>query len=650
MTAHLSWSMLRERWKLFAGTILTVAVAVGITQASLLALVTAATAQMPAGLSEAEQLIVRDGYDGAVSLLGITVGLAFFVSIFVIGATFSFTVAQRHKAIALLRLVGAGRLQVRGVLMTEAIIIGLLGTVIGIALGILVAKLQDDVLRGFGFVPSDFRTEWHGWIVAVSVGIGVVVSLLASWLSARRASKIRPLDALNDGSQTDKVMTASRWVAGGIGIFGGIAMALLSPVAAADGRAALALGMCVFMVSGLSAWSPLVVPAIARLIAGLFLIVAPSSPIRELVAANLRMGVRRTAAMAAPMIVLTGLVTGLAGSINSTATAAHHELQNSLASDVIALSDKPLDDLLKQSGVPVVSSTEIEAVAHVQASDYEESPLSDTTAQAKFIDPAKYVQTHNLNALTDGLRKLSAHTVALDPDLAEMMRVKVGDSTTITVDGHAWRLDVAAIIPTNFVAQPSVWLSSSLLKDVAGSALGARQTSVKLEDKAQQDRLLDFLRDHSVDAQTTASWIAQANRQAGRANSQVLTVILGLSVIFTMIAIVNAIIIATVDRQREFAILSLSGLTRMQVGAVALSESAVTIATGLILGALAATGTILGMNSAASQLVGQQITEIPWLALFGCVAVVTILTILTTIASVALIIRQSPIEIAADRE
>lgn len=69
----------------------------------------------------------------------------------------------------------------------------------------------------------------------------------------------------------------------------------------------------------------------------------------------------------------------------------------------------------------------------MQASDDVETPLKDTTAHAVFIDPAAYAQTHNLAPLTEGLRSLAANSVALDPDLADMMRVKIGDTAIITV-------------------------------------------------------------------------------------------------------------------------------------------------------------------------------------------------------------------------
>lgn len=155
------------------------ALAVALTQASLLALVSATTADVPGGLPEIDALAIREGYAGAVALLGIVVGIVFFVSIFIVSSTFAFAVAQRRRDMALLRLVGAGRQQVRRLLIGEAVLVGAIGTLVGIPTGVLVADAQDRLLVGLDLVPEGFQTEWQMWIVLVSCGVGVVVAALA---------------------------------------------------------------------------------------------------------------------------------------------------------------------------------------------------------------------------------------------------------------------------------------------------------------------------------------------------------------------------------------------------------------------------------------------------------------------------------------
>ena len=104
---RMSWSTFRDRWPVFIGAILTVSLGVALAQASLLALVSAASPSVPPELSPTEETALRDGLASAVSMLGIMVGISVFIAFFIVGSTFSFTVAQRSRDFALLRLVVA---------------------------------------------------------------------------------------------------------------------------------------------------------------------------------------------------------------------------------------------------------------------------------------------------------------------------------------------------------------------------------------------------------------------------------------------------------------------------------------------------------------------------------------------------------------
>ncbi len=116
----MSWSTFRERWQLFVGSVLTVSVGVALVQASLLTLLAAVSPATPPGLSGAEEVALDDRLAAAVSLLGMIAGISVFVAFFVVGSTFSFTVAQRSRDFGLLRLVGASRIVVKAGGLSEA--------------------------------------------------------------------------------------------------------------------------------------------------------------------------------------------------------------------------------------------------------------------------------------------------------------------------------------------------------------------------------------------------------------------------------------------------------------------------------------------------------------------------------------------------
>src|SRR5262245_39336769 len=138
----MSWSTFRDRWQVFLGAIVTVCLGVALVQSSLLTLISAATADVPPGLPAAQARAISDGYVAAVSLLGIGLGLSTFVAVFIVSSTFAFTVAQRRRDLALLRLTGASRGQVRRLLLGEALLLGTVGSALGIVAGLPVMRLQ----------------------------------------------------------------------------------------------------------------------------------------------------------------------------------------------------------------------------------------------------------------------------------------------------------------------------------------------------------------------------------------------------------------------------------------------------------------------------------------------------------------------------
>ncbi len=106
---RLSVGAVRGRWQLFAGAVVAVALGVGLVQSGLQVLAATDQPVVPAGLSAYDRARVREGYVGAATLLGMSVMLAVFLTVFIVSTTFGFTVVQRRRELGLLRLVGAQR-------------------------------------------------------------------------------------------------------------------------------------------------------------------------------------------------------------------------------------------------------------------------------------------------------------------------------------------------------------------------------------------------------------------------------------------------------------------------------------------------------------------------------------------------------------
>ena len=126
--------------------------------------------------------------------------IALFVGAFIIFNTFSITVAQRLREFAMLRTLGATRRQVLQAVTAEALVIGLLSSLIGLACGYLVALGIGALFSavGFGLPTNSPSLAVRTVVLALIVGVGV--TLLASIGPARRATKIPPIAALREGA------------------------------------------------------------------------------------------------------------------------------------------------------------------------------------------------------------------------------------------------------------------------------------------------------------------------------------------------------------------------------------------------------------------------------------------------------------------
>ena len=140
--------------------------------------------------------------------------ISLFVGGFTIFNTFSIIVGQRTRELALLRIVGANRRQVFRSVLGEAVITGLVSSVIGLGLGVLAALGLEALLRGFGITlpPGSLVFEPRTAIVGLLVGVGVTV--VAALGPARGAVRIPPVAALDDRRSGPAASLRRRFIAG----------------------------------------------------------------------------------------------------------------------------------------------------------------------------------------------------------------------------------------------------------------------------------------------------------------------------------------------------------------------------------------------------------------------------------------------------
>jgi putative ABC transport system permease protein len=128
--------------------------------------------------------------------------IAVFVGAFTIFNTFTILVGQRTREFGLLRMLGAGRSQVLGIVALEALVLGLIASTIGIAAGYGIAVLLRELLNAFDFNVPERAFPVRSRTIVASYAVGVLVTVIASIIPAWRASRLSPLDALRASSST----------------------------------------------------------------------------------------------------------------------------------------------------------------------------------------------------------------------------------------------------------------------------------------------------------------------------------------------------------------------------------------------------------------------------------------------------------------
>jgi putative ABC transport system permease protein len=119
-------------------------------------------------------------------------GLSLVIAILGIVNTLMLSVAERTREIGLLRAVGLGKGQLTGMIVVEAVLIALYGTLLGLALGVGIASVVPRVLESQGFTALAIPWPQLGLILAGAAAVGVLAALLPS----RRANKIPVLEAI----------------------------------------------------------------------------------------------------------------------------------------------------------------------------------------------------------------------------------------------------------------------------------------------------------------------------------------------------------------------------------------------------------------------------------------------------------------------
>ncbi len=516
--------------------------------------------------------------------------IAVLVGAFLIFNTFSITIAQRSRELALLRTIGATRRQVLTSVMLEALVIGLLGSVVGTLLGLLFARAINALFKALSIDLPSTHTVLASRTIIVCLLTGTLVTLAGALAPALRATRVAPVEALREASAPTgtRLGRIAPYLAGLLILGGGglVVGGLLAKGGDTTTKLLGAAGGAVLLILGVALISPRFIRPIARLVA------APMERFTKLVGRlareNATRNPGRTAVTSAALMIGLALVLFVTIFANGLRASIEDVISRTFAGDLAVLHTDGFTPI--PAGVaPVVAR--VPGVATVSALKGAQTRLNGKggTQPAHEIDPATLPAVYRFDWKQGSSRTLSelgSDGMLVEERVATSEHLKVGDRvatagpsgrTTLVVRGiykdqgllQGYAIGRAAF--DHLARQPRV--DSVLVKLDKGANLPAVQRRVAVA-------LRQF-------PEARARSQKQIKDEQGKSVTQVLSLfyaLLAMSVIISAFGIVNTLTLSIFERTRELGLLRAVGMTRRDVRRMVRYESVITAVFGALLG------------------------------------------------------------------
>jgi len=544
---------------------------------------------------------LNHGTDAFALMLVVFAGVALFVSALVITNTFSVLFAQRMRDFALLRCVGATRRQVLGSVRGEAAAVGVLaslaGTVVGVGLGYgLIAVINALAPR----TPMGAPALPVPWLLG-GFAVGLLVTMVASWLPTRGVVRVSPLAALRPQAVLDTHTATGRVrlaLAALLMIMGSV---LLGLAMIRDSRVLMVVGGAA-VFSAVLLLGPVLVPRLIRAAGALL------GPAGRLATENAVRNPRRTATTTAALLVGVTLTTAVLTGMATWRAAMDEHRDTRMPIDVALTSlDKPITtDLLAQvrrtPGVEQAIAVN-GVVAQVTGWDAPIPVLTAPDAAQVARDGGSFARVPPGTIVLDKEAFRGPHT-ELGVKLGEQVTVRVGDRRVelrlILLGGWGKAGMVApetmAQLTAAAPAPHVIW---------ASAAPGSDPIPLVAELDGLADASGATLEDH---LQVRAA----GNRQLDVLTWSVLG-LLGISVAIALIGIANTLGLSVLERTRENALLRALGLTRRQLRRMLATEAALMSVVATLLGTVIGVGFAwVAYEAVVKPALVEATMQIPW--------------------------------------
>ncbi|GAA0277830.1 ABC transporter permease [Cryptosporangium japonicum] len=534
-------------------------------------------------------------------------GVALFVGIFLILNTFSMLVAQRTRELALYRAMGAARGQVIRSVLFEALVIGVIASVVGLLFGIGIGFALGSVFSNFGGANIDLQLTVPLSAIIASFVVGIGVTLVAALFPAVRASRIPPIAAMRDAATPDKPLTKITSIGGAIFIVGG---ALMAWGLTENGSLWALLGGVLLVFIGVALLTPIVSRPIVSVIGRIFAWSVPGQLGRRNSARN----PRRTAITAAALMVSIALVTGVSTIVASASKSISSAVGDQLNAELIVSGQQTGPQPPTFDVATLDKMEQAEGVDKVAAFYVGPAQINNKQSYlAAASDPAATRELIGLKVKSGEIDRIGPNQIVVDEDTAKDQRLSVGDQVPVQqVKGGAENYEIVGVYEQN-----DAFSGFMAGEDAAKNFQVAQpaQAFVKVEDGASvkdvEAEIKTLLADSpEVNVQDQSAFIDQITGQFDTILTFV-QILLALAILIAILGIVNTLALSVIERTRELGLLRAIGLRRSQTTRMITVESVVISVFGALLGIVVG----VGLGAAVVQaLKSQGLSEfaLPW--------------------------------------
>lgn len=580
----------------------------------------------------------------------------------------------RRREIGLLSTKGFSGRQLLTTFLTETLLIGIIGSALGVLLGFLLNPLFTQFSSESFFNLNVISP----YTVAFTMIFGVAIAFLSTFSSARKASKLNTVDALREYLPMEMEKPYKKrwpWVAFILGTYKIVVFASGLNMSLELTRIAFRAGNFILILL-IGLW--LIIDAILNYIGPLLffwgfmkLFIQGSLKFQEFTAKAARFlgdlsvlatrNVRRNPARSAAIAFLIALIVGysvqvtgqLASEQDYAFRTVHYQVGSDVAVYVPIASDAP--DILEKIMSDVSESVQNGTI------EYSFSTYSGSLGYLKLkaVEPYSWLETaYYENGWFSGSDVSTAfnslaedeNSIILERRIAEQLNLEIGDSVALSFGAETKKLKVVGF----FGPEPSesqyqtvtipefsqYWsfISEKLYNEVSGQVSASARLLLKLKDGADGKSVAETIRNLDLNVSSVESFAEKWKESQSDIVRMGVLDIQRLGIVFAVLAAsVGTALVSVVsmrERSREAAIMSVKGLSYKQLAAVFLTENfalvTFSVVLGVIVGLIVVHGYVCSTNTSISSLIQHRLV-FPLdetIMLLSCIALIFVSTVL----------------------